>query len=318
MIDQTTLEKLQYLPNWGSLTDDEKARLADIVTDIDQAVDETEIDRQELIKGDDYSLHPERRPLEANTPLYIEPLINRGKWRDYRSPIWGDSYNWSWNRKSTQIRYLVIHHTVTKHTATPDDIALLHKARGWGGIGYHFVITKDGVVHYVGDIGTARANVANKNELVIGIALIGDFTKHLPSDAQILSAHDLCKFFLYSAPSIPNVNGWEDVVGHKELQATACPGNDWKDTASSLYSRIKGRIPYSPEPVPPNPAPPQPAPPQPPVNSDKDREIRELQEKLRQEQNRHLIEVQTLKRNLTDKIAQVRGEVIAALNKLTV
>jgi len=181
----------------------------------------------------------------ANTPLTINELGN--KFVDYRDPIWGDSYNWSWNRKSTEIKYLVIHHSVTAHEATPDDIALLHKARGWGGIGYHFVITKDGMVYYVGDVGTARANVADMNEQVIGICLIGDFTKHLPSDEQIISCHKLCKFFLFSAPSIPNVKGWDDVVGHKELQATQCPGTSWdKSQSGDMWWRIKTGTPYTP------------------------------------------------------------------------
>lgn len=186
----------------------------------------------------------------ANTPLHIPELIKMGKWVDYRDPIWGDSYNWSWNRRPDEVKYLVIHHTVTKHEATPDDIALLHKARGWGGIGYHFVITKDGTVYYVGDVGTARANVLNMNEQVIGISLIGDFTKHNPSDEQIISAHELCRFFLFEAPSFPNIKSWDDVVGHKELQATACPGTYWKGVSDSIYERIKNRIPYTPLPDP--------------------------------------------------------------------
>lgn len=181
----------------------------------------------------------------ANTPLKIPELGN--KFVDYRDPIWGDSYNWSWNRSSDQIKYLVIHHSVTKHEATPDDIALLHKNRGWGGIGYHFVITKDGMVYYVGDIGTARANVADMNEQVIGICMVGDFTQYLPSDEQIVSCHLLCKFFLFSAPSIPSVNGWEDVVGHKELQATACPGSSWdKSQDGDMWWRVKTGTPYTP------------------------------------------------------------------------
>lgn len=198
----------------------------------------------------------------ADTPLHIPALANRGKFRDYRKGIWGDSFNWSWNRQPNEVKYLVIHHTVTKHEATPDDIALLHKARGWAGIGYHFVITKDGMVHYCGDVGTARANVANLNEKVIGITLVGDFTKHLPSDDQIISAHDLCQFFLDQKAVWGNLQGWtESVVGHKELQATACPGNDWKETASSLFNRIRGRIPYTPAPTPePTPEPPAPTP----------------------------------------------------------
>lgn len=187
----------------------------------------------------------------ANTPLHIPKLIERGKWHDYREKIWGDSFNWSWNRKPSEVKYLVIHHTVTSHDATPDDIALLHKARGWAGVGYHFIIDKAGVVHYVGDVGTARANVLDMNEKVIGISLIGDFTKHLPSDEQILSAHDLCAWFLEQKAVWPNFKSWEEnVVGHKELQATQCPGNDWRETASSLYNRIKGRIPYTPQPTP--------------------------------------------------------------------
>lgn len=184
----------------------------------------------------------------ANTPLHPQDLINRGKWHDYRQGIWGDSFNWSWVRPWNQLQGILIHHTVTKHDATPDDIALLHKARGWGGIGYHFVITKDGVVHYVGDISTARAHVANKNEKFIGITLVGDFTKHLPSDDQIISAHDLCKFFLTQTPSLPTLNNWNQVKGHKDEQATACPGTSWPH---DMRDRIINRIPYTPAPTPP-------------------------------------------------------------------
>jgi len=182
----------------------------------------------------------------ANTPLHIPSLIDRNKWKDYRKEIWGDSFNWSWNRTTKQIEYLVIHHSVTAHDASPDYIAQLHKNKGWGGIGYHFLITKDGVVWYVGDVGTARANVAGMNEQVIGICVIGDFTQYNPSNDQIKSAHDLCEFFLDQA-NWPNLKNWEDVVGHKELKATACPGTSWKGVSDSMYERIKNRIPYTPD-----------------------------------------------------------------------
>ncbi len=166
---------------------------------------------------------------------------------DYRDPIWGDSYNWSWNRPLVQVQYLAIHHSVTTREATPDDIALLHKARGWGGIGYHFVITKDGTVYYVGDIGTARANVKDQNEKVIGICLVGDFTKHLPSDQQIISTHKLCEFFISNYPALENIQNWDNVLGHKDLSATACPGSSWGATAPDHFKwRIMTGTPYTP------------------------------------------------------------------------
>jgi len=160
------------------------------------------------------------------------------KFIDYRMPIWGNSYTWSWERPITQLEYLVIHHSVTSDDATPNDLALLHKARGWGGIGYHFVITNNGDVYYVGDVGTARANVLNKNEKVLGICMIGDFTKHLPTDEQIKSAHLLCKFMINTV-AFP-ISSWDQVVGHKDLQATQCPGSSWDKTQQGdMWWRIK-------------------------------------------------------------------------------
>lgn len=191
----------------------------------------------------------------SDTPLHPQDLIARGKWTDYRQEIWGDSFNWSWVRPWSQLQGILIHHSVTKHEATPDDIALLHKARGWAGVGYHFIIDKAGVVYYVGDISLARAHVANKNEKFLGICMIGDFTKHLPSDEQIKSAHDLCKFFFFQTPSLPTLKSWDQLQGHKDQQATACPGTSWPN---DMRNRIVNRIPYTsePTPVPPTPQPP--------------------------------------------------------------
>lgn len=198
----------------------------------------------------------------AKTDLTPQALITRGKWHDYREGIWGDSFEWSWVRPWDQLQGILIHHSVTAHDATPDDIARLHKARGWAGVGYHFIITKDGVVHYVGDISTARAHVENKNEKFLGICLVGDFTKHLPSDEQIFSAHDLCKYFFFETPSLPTLTSWDQLGGHKDQQATACPGSSWPN---DMKDRIIKRFPYTPAPIPePVPVPPEPpAPPEP-------------------------------------------------------
>ena len=180
----------------------------------------------------------------ARTDLTINSLGD--KFVDYREQIWGDSFNWAWTRGTNEVKFLVIHHSVTAHEATPDEIALIHKNKGWGGVGYHFIITKDGKVWYVGDVSTARANVADMNEKVIGICMVGDFTKYLPSDEQIISAHKLCQWFL-DQPQWPNLNDWkEDVVGHKDLGATQCPGTSWdKSQDGDMWWRIKTGTTYS-------------------------------------------------------------------------
>lgn len=154
--------------------------------------------------------------------LVIPTLKN--KFFDLRDSIPGDAYTWSWVRPLTDIKYLALHHTASVNTQTPEEIAKDHiDKNGWGGIGYHFLVDKEGKVFYVGDISTARANVANMNESVIGIGLIGNFTEgRVPTPKQIDSAKKLCEFFINEYPDLK-------VVGHKDLpgQSTLCPGDIW-------------------------------------------------------------------------------------------
>lgn len=164
----------------------------------------------------------------AGTDLSLSSLGS--KFVDLRGGLPGDAYNWSWVRDLSQVNYLAIHHSGGSDTQTPKEIADYHiNTNGWGGIGYHFLIDKDGVVYYVGDIQTARANVANLNEQVIGICLIGSFMEgREPTIAQLDSAHKLCDF-LIQLPDLANIKTWDVVKGHKELpaQETDCPGDSW-------------------------------------------------------------------------------------------
>lgn len=193
------------------------------------------------------------------------------KFQDYRDPIPGDSYNWGPVINANKIEYFTFHHSVTPQTAKSDGnwkaecdkIANLHLARGWAGVGYRFIICSDGTVAYVGDLSHGGSAVANMNDVMFSACLVGDFTKELPTDAQVDSAHKLASWFLFNMPQYPNLNSWDQVKGHKEFQQTACPGPIWKEPADSLYERIKNNIPYTPPPAPaPQPQPePQPAPP---------------------------------------------------------
>lgn len=177
----------------------------------------------------------------ARTDLTIVSLGS--KFIDIRDSIPGDSFNWSWIRPFSVVKYLAIHHSASPDTQTPSEIANYHiNDNSWGGIGYHFVITKDGVVYYAGDIATARANVSNLNDQVIGICLIGNFMEgRIPTNEQIDSAHKLCDFFINNYPDLVNLNSWNVVMGHKELpgQSTACPGDSWLSWKPKVVSGIQ-------------------------------------------------------------------------------
>ena len=65
----------------------------------------------------------------------------------------------------------IIHHTVS-HDVSAKEIDRWHKERGWEGIGYHFVIRKDGTVEEGRDIDKIGAHAIGRNQHV-GIVLTG-------------------------------------------------------------------------------------------------------------------------------------------------
>ena len=140
-------------------------------------------------------------------------------------------------------------HIILHHSA--DDIGdaelydRLHRQRGWDELGYHFVIgngTRDGLVE-VGSrwkkqkhgahcrVSKTDANYWNQHG--IGICLVGNFNKHVPSERQMQSAAKLVGWLMIHC-NIPRRN----VLGHGQVPgtSTACPGKRF--SYSDLFRRI--------------------------------------------------------------------------------
>jgi len=120
-------------------------------------------------------------------------------------------------RKLSQIKYLVVHHSAIDGYG-PFDYAKWHLKRGWPGIGYHFVISADGKVSQTNELDTISYHVKNHNTASIGISLSGNLSKHQATKAQMDALVKLIKRLKKQLG--PNVM----VKGHRELQATECPG----------------------------------------------------------------------------------------------
>lgn len=210
------------------------------------------------------------------------------KFQDYRQDIPGDSFTWGPVIQANKVKYFTFHHSVTEQTAKKDGnwkkecdfIANEHIKQGWDGVGYRFIICSDGTVAYVGDLSHGGSAVKNNNDIMFSVCLVGDFTKELPTAAQIHSAYLLQKFFIEKMPQYPLINSQDSIIGHQDAygllhlpgsEPTACPGPTWR-LVSGLRDRIlKDLFQGYPDPqptpvqVPPVPAPPVPVPPQPPT-----------------------------------------------------
>lgn len=103
-----------------------------------------------------------------------------------------------------------------------------HIARGWAGIGYHYVIRLDGTIERGRPRWAQGAHDGGQNAGSIGICVVGDFTdpNSRPTPAQLESLTnlmaDLCEIYRL-CPAGPGV-----IQGHRDQEPpetpTECPG----------------------------------------------------------------------------------------------
>jgi len=87
---------------------------------------------------------------------------------------------------------VVLHHSAS-HDVSANTIDGWHKERGWDGVGYHFVIRFDGSIEVARDWKKAGAHAVGRNATHLGICFTGDFTKHAPTEEQMIAGIYLCR-----------------------------------------------------------------------------------------------------------------------------
>lgn len=122
---------------------------------------------------------------------------------------------------------IVIHHSGLLRgdvDSTLEDIHRMHKEkRHWSGIGYHFLIHKDGFAEYARPLECQGAHTFKNNEFTVGICLAGNYqfgeppTPQLQTAVQIVSA--LCDRYNFQPTDTT-------IFGHRDLGKTACPGRN--------------------------------------------------------------------------------------------
>lgn len=122
------------------------------------------------------------------------------------------------NRSLLDINTITVHHSASEN-ANAKTIALYHvKDRDWPGIGYHYIIKKDGKALQVNDLKTISYHSSGNNLNSLGVCLIGDFTKTEPTVSQL---DTLFKLTQYLASILP----LKKVEPHSAQSNTACPGD---------------------------------------------------------------------------------------------
>ena len=139
--------------------------------------------------------------------------------------------DWATNNKP---EYLIVHHSggtdaypladTSHHTA--QIMESWHLSKGWDGLGYQYVIHKDGEVWKGRPEHRNGAHARGYNTKSIGICLSGNFDATNPTDAQVESLTKLLQE-LSEKYNVPLKN----IIPHRNVANKTCYGNnlseDW-------------------------------------------------------------------------------------------
>lgn len=118
---------------------------------------------------------------------------------------------------------IIIHCTATEDgvSYTASDIDRWHKANGWQGIGYHFVVLLDGTVEAGRSVAAVGAHCKGHNQRSIGVCYVGGLRNGKPADTrtpeQRKALRNLVATLRHCYPAIAKVSG------HNDYAAKACP-----------------------------------------------------------------------------------------------
>lgn len=195
--------------------------LEDAFTPADLEVVETE-------EGDEKSEQVQDDTVTKHDPE-IESIVRRAA--NGKQYLWPLEY-----RKETH--FIVIHHTALKKNLDNPKLAVKNiqryhaLGRGWGDVGYHYLIDQQGRIYEgrQGGDGVIGGHLPSLNKVSIGIAVLGNYEEDQVSEEAIFALRDLTayltdKYDINPLGSTTYKNKtYKNIIGHKDADATLCPG----------------------------------------------------------------------------------------------
>ncbi len=132
---------------------------------------------------------------------------------------------------------IVIHHAgMTRN----EDMSLaaihkLHLGNGWAGVGYHFIVHKNGAIDQARPIDRIGAHAYAHNRYTVGICMTGNLDIGVPTVEQTLSTENLVAALCHHYDIEPSMS---TIFGHRDLCATSCPGYNFYPRIPELVKNV--------------------------------------------------------------------------------
>lgn len=138
------------------------------------------------------------------------------------------------------IEWLIVHHTAVSREQNPeqfDAVKRYHIDKGWGDIGYHFLIEPDGEVKTGRSEETEGAHTIGYNDKSLGICLSGNFDIQEPTIGQMEALRGLLERLMvkYKVER-------ENIVPHRTFANKTCYGSKLTDVWARDLTSIKNNM----------------------------------------------------------------------------
>lgn len=176
---------------------------------------------------------------------------------------WGANESWrSWRAYRGEVTGAVVHHTATANDYSPEAVPSILRSiyryhaisLKWGDIGYNVLVDNFGRAWQgrAGDFwhyNTVGAHASGVNAWTFGISVLGNYTDFRPSDAAVDTVSRVIAYKLKPTGLNPlelqtTIHKGKGTItvpvvsGHRDVGATACPGNAFYEFLPTLRQMV--------------------------------------------------------------------------------
>lgn len=199
--------------------------------------------RVSLSKNTDFTSELDTSEVEDDPDMKIVKVVDEDENGD--PLLWPQEY-------PAEVKKIFIHHTASTENLDDPETAIraiyyYHAVtRGWGDIGYNFIVAPDGTVYEgrAGGDGVVAGHAQGYNTGSVGIALLGNYQEEDVAGPMMKGLQAL----IYEKAKLHNIDPdgtsefrgevSDNIMGHRDVSATACPGEFAYDYLSDIRTMV--------------------------------------------------------------------------------
>lgn len=139
-----------------------------------------------------------------------------------------------------ETKMIILHHVGgTDRDVSAAEVHQWHIQNGWAGIGYHYLVHKDGTIEAGRPVYTIGAHCYGFNEGSVGICSVGNYEEAYPPQPQLDAVAKLTAMLCQRYGITP---GPTTILGHRDLNETECPGAHYYALLPQVRQQIAAQL----------------------------------------------------------------------------